>query len=168
MRDARSARAVSWALSLQQFKRERTPAEHRKAADQLEPQQKRMRHQEARARLQLALRGVELRPKDVAAALEAEQMVDVLFETEELCGSAQDEVRQDALRDPRPCRPRGSFLAPSLSRRSFLIEPRVISYHRPYSASRASQSQRKKAPFLFFFSQESKPQTGRGELKISM
>ena len=63
---------------LRRFRRERTPAPRRKATEELQPRQKRQRHQDARGRLGLALADAELNVKDVAAALEAAGMVDVL------------------------------------------------------------------------------------------
>ena len=66
---------------LRQWKRAHTPAAHRKAEEALQPCMKRRRHREAQARLQLALQDPDLSINDIAAALQKQEKVDVLFET---------------------------------------------------------------------------------------
>lgn len=69
---------------LKQWQKERLPAPRRKEGEALKARQQRQRHQDSRGRLRLALQDPDLRAKDIAAALEEEGKVDVLFETEVL------------------------------------------------------------------------------------
>ena len=69
---------------MQQWQKERTPATRRKPEETLQPRQKRQRHQDAQGRLRLALQDPELSIKDMAAALEAQGVVEALFETKVL------------------------------------------------------------------------------------
>ena len=79
--EATCERLASEVVDLQEWKRQRTPLERRKADEALQPRMRRRRHAQAQGRLQLALQDPDLSIKDVAAALEAQEMVDVLFDT---------------------------------------------------------------------------------------